>query len=376
MNFTSLPESDWQWLKSKEDLNQLLAQAQKIPVLALDLEADSMYRYHTRICLIQISSPEQNWICDPFDFEFIPELTQILDQCLLLMHGSDYDLRLMKSFWNYTPKNIWDSHMAGRFIGLTQLGLGALVQEYCQISLDKKFQKADWTKRPISPEMLDYAAHDTQFLFTIYDKMTLKLQELERFDWCNQSTKHFLETNSISFDGNNDDSWRIKNSSKLPRKGLAYLKILWKWRENLALEFDAPPFKIVANEQLLSASFQLSTGKSLLAAFDRLPRRITLDTFAPYLEEIKNVEFMNEKEYPIKPHDRGIILKGPATTRFEHIKEYRDRISLSLNLDPALLISKNQMVYLSEKPHSYAEQLLPWQSELLKNEINPIFWDI
>ena len=178
---------------SEESLANLLADLELYEMAAVDTEADSMYHYTTRLCLIQITIGEHHYIVDPLCGLDLAPLFKARAMQTLIFHGADYDLRLLWQTYGFSPKHIFDTMLAAKILGEDRLGLADLVREYFGEELKKENQRADWTTRPLPLEMCEYAIHDTFYLHELCAILVEKLQAAGRMEWLTEQCDALIE---------------------------------------------------------------------------------------------------------------------------------------------------------------------------------------
>ena len=162
-------------IDTQEKLAAFLPVVNAAAWLAIDTEADSLHAYPEKVCLIQISTAAGDRLIDPLaDMDITPFLAALAGR-ELIFHAADYDLRLLKKHHDFVPTEIFDTMLAARLLGEKQFGLGALVEKFLGVKLDKGPQKADWAQRPLTPRMEIYARNDTRFLKTLEEKLRAEL---------------------------------------------------------------------------------------------------------------------------------------------------------------------------------------------------------
>jgi ribonuclease D len=165
--------SDWQ---------RCLAQLQKYPRLAIDLEANSLFAYREQVCLIQISIPNQDYIVDPLAKIDLSPLGAIIGDPAVekVFHAAEYDLLLIKREFGWRLQNLFDTMWATRILGYDRCGLANILESFYGVSLDKKHQRANWCKRPLTTSQLAYARMDTHYLLRLRDDLAAELDEAGR----------------------------------------------------------------------------------------------------------------------------------------------------------------------------------------------------
>lgn len=222
--------------------------------IALDTEAASFHRYHDRVYLVQLSTPERTAVIDPLTIDDLGRLGVLMAdrEVEKIFHDADYDLRLLHHEHGFQAHHLFDTRIAAQLLGEPGIGLGALLERYLDVRPDKRFQRADWAARPLTPAMLDYAAGDTAHLYELRDILRTKLVEAGRLGWAEEEFE-LLEHNKWDR-GTNDPRETfigLKGARALERRGLALLRELYAWREETASKLDRASFRLAGNEVLL-----------------------------------------------------------------------------------------------------------------------------
>ena len=243
-------------------LTDFLPHLDPVDRAAVDTEADSLHVYREKLCLIQISLPNDvHALVDPLaDFSLEP-LYQAFKGKTIVLHGADYDLRLLRRAGGFVADAIFDTMLAARLIGRREFSYAALVKAEFGIELTKGSQKANWARRPLTPTMAEYAQNDTRYLLEIADRLEGTLNQLGRWEWFEQSCARALASAAIERERDTEDSWRINGSGVLRGRAAATLRELWHWREEEARVVDRPTFHILRNEDLLNAAKGFAAGE-------------------------------------------------------------------------------------------------------------------
>jgi ribonuclease D len=359
----------YQLIERPEQLAPLYAALDRVDEIALDTEADNLYRYRTAICLLQIQADREIYLVDLLAGLPLGELWPRLEQKHLVMHGSDYDLRLLRGLCDFKPRSLFDTMFAAQLLSIQRFGLAALLEQFFGVKLDKDHQKANWSQRPLERDMLDYAALDVHHLPALRDKLTAALAELGRVSWLQQRCQWQIEVARDGFAGPDENSFRVGGAEKLGPRGLAVLFQVWQWRERWAEKLDTPPFKVTGNEMLMRISRAADDGLPLQEVLHvHLGRRH--DRLFPTLADAVRQGFaMDPRTLPRRERRREFApLTSDELARQDRIKADRDRLAQGLNLDPTLIATRTQLTAVARNPASIDEVLLPWQAELLKHE--------
>lgn len=235
------------------DWQDCLAALQREPRIALDLEANSMYAYRERVCLIQISIPEQDYIVDPVKHLELSGLGELLaDEAVeKVFHAAEYDLLLLKKEYHWEMNNLFDTMWAARILGYHQYGLANLLEHLYGLKLDKQYQKSNWCKRPLSPQQLTYAQHDTHHLLRLRDHLAAELAAAGREK---EALEIFLDQTRV-IPGNHDfdpeNFWSIHGVQELSGQQRAILKAINIFRDQEAQRRNQPLFKVFSDRTML-----------------------------------------------------------------------------------------------------------------------------
>lgn len=360
---------NYQFIDRSEQLAPLYAAIDRCTEIALDTEADNLFRYRTRICLLQIHAAGEIYLVDLLADLPLDPLWQRLAAKPLIMHGSDYDLRLLWEFCRFQPMELFDTMFAAQLLNIPRFGLAALLLQYFGVELDKDNQKANWSQRPLDRDMLDYAAMDVFHLFGLRDRLRDELAKLGRLEWFEQKCRWQIEVGRDGFSAPDENAWRISGSEKLRGRGLPVLHAIWLWRESWAEKINTPPFKVVGNEML---------GRIARAADEERPIDEVLyvnlgrrhDRLYPSLAEAVRQGFETDPHsLPRRERRRDFAPMTPdELARQDRLKADRDRLAQSLNLEATLIATRAQLVQIARDPSSIEKVLLPWQANILKAE--------
>jgi ribonuclease D len=245
-------------------LGRLVDALRHEPAVALDTESNSFHVYRERVCLLQLSTREQDWVVDPLAVDVRPLGELLCDGRETVLHGADYDVRCLRREYAWRLPRLFDTMVAARRLGRAGLGLSALVEARFGVRLSKANQRSDWGRRPLSPDQLAYAALDTHYLLPIAEELRL---ELAKQGLADQALAEFqriatVEPKERVFD---QEGWRrLKGARDLDAPGKAVLRALWISREARASEADRPPFKVLSEQTMVEiAKLRPTTGEAL-----------------------------------------------------------------------------------------------------------------
>ena len=330
-----------------------------------------MHSYETKLCLIQFAVSGRLAIIDPLALtdHGLAMFPEFIDQFeAVWMHGADYDISLFRMTFDWAPGKILDTQIGARFLGAERFGLANLLEEEYGVQVSKQSQKADWSRRPLSEKMLDYAFNDVRYLIDLGQKIESRLEKLNRKAW-------FLETCSNarrSAFGRNDkparDQWRISGWGKLSPKGLNYLKYLWLWRDEECRRLDRPAFKFLSNQELIRLASNLEADRK-----PNPPHYLRSNYIRRMGVAIAKAREIPAEDFPSK-RVRGT---GPKLdideSHFGRIRAKRDAVAQELKLEPTIIATRGGMEMLAAKnlnENDRGEILLNWQKEVLGDVVN------
>ena len=305
--------------------------------LAVDLEMDSLHHYQEKVCLIQISTRSDHWLIDPLTIGDLTPLAAPLGNpdIMIVMHGADYDVRSLHRDYGIEITNLFDTMIAARFLGVTEFGLAALLKAYFSVELDKKFQKADWSIRPLSDQMCDYAAADTAYLLGLYDLLQQKLEGVKRSDW--QSEECHLVTRVRIAEKNGPLFLYCKGAGKLKGRSLAALENLLQMRDRKARELDRPVFKVMPTELLLELASHMPAGVDDLAAIKGMTPKLAERYGKRFIAALDEARQMPEQHLPGFPRQKKQEQSEATKDLIRALKTWREHESSALGIDPGVL---------------------------------------
>jgi ribonuclease D len=330
--------------------------------LAVDTEADSFHHYEPKLCLIQLSFGERDLLLDPLAGPDVAALRRAFEDPALrkVLHAADYDLRMLKRHLDLEICPVFDTMIAARLCGERSYGLAALLQKYLGVTLDKRYQMADWSTRPLSPGMRAYAARDTRYLIALAEILERRLIELGRARWAAEEFAGLAAPTPAKDETLRPAPYlRISGAVGLTRRELGVLRELAELRERSAASADVPPFRI-ANDAVLVAQARQSVSGPVPDAAGWNPRWAS---GVPAAIERALAASADTWPEPIEARRRA-LLDPELEARIRQVSRERDRLAGELGLDPTLIASRKQL----EQALTSAERSRPlraWQRELL-----------
>lgn len=343
-------------------LEELLPRIASLDQVAIDTEADSLHCYREKLCLLQLSLPDSDHVVDPLAGFDLATLARALAGKTIVLHGADFDLRLLRRSFDFKAYRVFDTVIAARLLGIREFSLAALVQRYFGVELSKGSQKANWAQRPLPQRMIEYAINDTHYLLSMAAKLEAELKEAGRFEWFEQSCQRALEQSLVDRTRDADEVWRINGSGKLRGQAAAVLRELWKWRDAEAEAADRPPFHILQNQALINAAERFTAGENPdFRHFSARRRQGFVEAAARGLQS-------SEADWPVFHRRLGTRPTPEMVRRTEALRQRRDEITSKLGLEPSFLAARGALEAIASEPASALELLAPWQRQLLELE--------
>lgn len=366
-------------VEDSKNFARLLADLERSEEIAVDTEGDSFFSYPEKVCLIQITALERDWLVDPLAGFDISGLGRILADPtkLKVFHDGEYDVVSLKRDHGFQFKNLFDTRVAAAALGTANPGLASVLEERFQIKLDKSLQRSEWSRRPLTAKQIRYAQLDTHFLVQLMhgqkDELATRKRTMIVEGECRRLER--LQPPDASFDP--DEFVRIKGARDLQPLERRILRELYVLREKMALELGRPPFKVIGNESLVAIAaskprtmFQLGRvdgishgqarrlGQGILAAIERANELGPL-TKLPRLPNREGTSGFTEQE----------------TELHERLKQWRKGAAASAGIDSAYLVNRHVLLRIAGKrPRSpealeKIEGIEPWQIEELGKPI-------
>lgn len=235
-------------------LKELVEQLLQEPIVAVDTESNSLYAYQEQVCLIQFSTSEQDFLVDPLVFADLSPLSVLFSNPEIekVFHAAEYDVLTLKRDFGYTFKNLFDTMLAARILGWKEFGLGPILRDKFGIRLNKRFQRANWGKRPLPPDMLDYARLDTHFLIPLRDRLQSELKGQNRWALAMEDFERLRHVNGRAPEDLAEACWKVSGSYDLDPQRAAVLQELCLYRDGVAQELNRPLFKVIHDRSLLA----------------------------------------------------------------------------------------------------------------------------
>jgi ribonuclease D len=363
------------YLDKPAAVERFLEEIGDVKELALDTEGASFHRFLDRIYLLQISTRSRNAIIDPLPIGSPPKLGALLQakNVEVVFHDADYDLRLLHQDYGWHVTNIFDTRVAAQLLGIKSFGLAALLDQFFDVKLDKKHQRADWSMRPLPQDMLEYAAQDTRYLLQLRDHMKAELERRGRWHWAQEEFAR-LEGTRWETEAEMEGFLRLKGARDLTRRELAVLREVSHWREKMAEQLDRATFRVMGNEVLFELARLAPRNVGELSSIKGMPKGMIERAGADLIGAIRRGLEAPEAELPKFPRGQRWNKDRDFDDRVSRLKSVRDAAATRLELDPGVLCSRERLENVARtKPKTIEElqnvpDLRRWQIEEMGDE--------
>ena len=357
-------------VQSRTDYAQFLRHVSGQPWLALDTESDSLFRYAPKVCLIQITAPADpaekfslssptnvvDYLIDPLQLRKLSELGEILadDSTDIILHAAENDILTLQRDLGFRLRRIYDTQLAARILGKQGVGLANVLYEEFGVVSDKRMQRTNWGKRPLTPQQLTYAQIDTHYLPALRARQMSKLEETKRFEEARAAFR-MLETTEYR-PPEPRTVWQIKKIRSVDEKDLGVLKAIWEWREEFSRQTDRPPFKVLGENSMILLSQKRPKSLHLLREIPGLGARQVTWFGKELLEAIQRGKRLPTPQRPAPVRKIEPLLTRSAKKRFESLRQWRTKTAESRGVDPDIVFSNETLLQIATcQPTSLAE---------------------
>lgn len=334
------------WVDRLEPFKNMIADLSKQTRVAVDTESNSLHAYREQVCLIQFSTPEQDYILDPFVFKDLSALAPLFGDPRIekIFHAAEYDLICLKRDFDFHFANIFDTMYAARVLGYQYVGLDNMLAEKLEIKVDKRHQKADWAARPLTASQIDYARFDTHYLFQLRDILEKELEEKGRLRLAQEDFARACNV-ELPAQKTNGASWRRFSARKdVSTRELTILSELCSFRDQLAERMNRPPFKVVDDEMLLDIARNIPEKDVDLAGIGLSPKQIRL-----WGEEILNA-VRRGADAPLVTREQAKRPSDAILRRLEKLKNWRKLTAKETGVESDIVLPKVYLSLLAENP--------------------------
>ena len=345
--------------KLRQTADALMAE----PVVAVDTESNSLFAYHEQVCLIQFSTPTQDFLVDPLSLDDLSPLAPLFSDPEIekIFHAAEYDLIMLDQDFSFSFCNLFDTMIAARILGWKAVGLGSLLQKHFGIKTEKKYQRANWGKRPISAEMLAYAQLDTHYLIPLRNLIKAELDRTGRWPL---AAEDFQRACQVHIPAGHAEAafWRINGARDLSPQQQAVLREVCRYRDRKARALDRPLFKVISNKALLKIAAACPRSLRELEAVNGISAKQVRWLGKGLLDAVERGLSASPPKIPRKQRPDDAFLQ-----RVDDLRQWRKGEAQTIGVESDVILPKNLLYEIAEaNPHT-EEQLAalmvstPWR---------------
>ncbi len=341
---------EYSFIEKSSELNKIAGLLGKEKTLAFDMEADSLYHFREKVCLLQAATQTASFVIDPLQIKDLAPLKNIFlnPEITKIFHGADYDVRSLFRDFRFRIKNLFDTQIACMFLGLEGTGLDAVLQQKFKVHLNKKYQKKDWSIRPLPEEMIHYASRDVSYLIPLADLLKKDLEEKGRLDWVKEECE--LQSRVRPAPLNKDPMFlKFRGAGRLNRRNLVVLEELLQVRKKFAAKKDRPLFKVISNAAIMKIAKNSPISVKSLEASNTLSKKQINMHGKDLVEAVKRALKLPTDNLPVYPVNRAPAVSVSVPGRITAIKRWREKKAVELGLDPAVFCNKALMTAIAKQ---------------------------
>jgi ribonuclease D len=351
----------------------VLAQAlSKEGTIAVDTESNSLYAYKEQVCLIQFSTPHQDFLVDPLALDDMSPLGPVFANPNIekVFHAAEYDLLCLKRDFDFQCSNLFDTMIAARTLGREEVGLGALLEAEFKVRLDKRFQRADWGERPLPRELLAYARMDTHYLVALRDRLRGELEKRGLLALAEEDFNRMTHVNGRALDARSPDPWRVSGAYDLNPQQAAVLRELVHYRDQAARSANRPLFKVLNDTTLLEIAFRMPRSLRQLDGIAGMTQGQIYRHGQRLLEAVTRGSKAEPVFPPRSPRPNEQVLE-----RLDLLKRWRKEVGLQMGVKSDVILPRDVLQALAETNPRSPEELadlmkeVPWRLERFGGQI-------
>lgn len=349
-------------------------------LVALDTESDSLFSYYPKICLIQISTSsldEDNservvdYLIDPLRFDALQPLGQLLADptCLAIIHAAENDIYLLQREFDFSVAKLFDTQLAARILGWPRAGLAAILEDQFGVVSNKKMQRTNWGKRPLTPEQIAYAQMDTHYLPALRERQIRELQERDRWEEALEAFGQLTATDYRARVAAERSVWQMKEARSIPHAQTGVLESVWLWREHEAQHQDRPPFKIVSNQVLVDLVQRQPSSLNQLHELRSLSPSEIQRYGAMILQAVREGKTRPLPPLPESTPRYEQWLDKAVLERFDTLRHWRSNTAANRGVAPEIVFTNEVLLEIAKRQPRTVEELQtieaigPWKAK-------------
>ena len=360
------------WISRPAALDRMMTELENCRILAVDTESNSLYAYYEKVCLIQVSNGEKHYLVDSLALKDLSPLGAMFSnpEVETIFHAAEYDLIGLKRDFGFTFANLFDTMHAGRILGRKALGLASMLEIEFNIKLDKRFQRANWGRRPIPPEMQHYASMDVIYLIPLRKRLREALIAADRLQLAEEDFARLCDVSITTPPNQSEQCWRLAGGKHLGAQQLTVLMELCRYRDQAARSANLPPFKILGKQAMLDIAISQPTSVSDLKTTKALSQKQTERHGKALVEAVRR----SLKQQPVKrPH--GSHTDEQVANRIDALRNWRKQAARTMGVESDVIMPRYLIEDIANaNPHNREDladllQSTPWRLQRFDGQI-------
>ena len=353
------------FVNTPDKLNQMISDLMKEPIVAVDTESNSLYAYQEHVCLIQFSIPEKDFLVDPLAVSDLSGLAPLFASAEIekIFHAAEYDLIMLDQDFKFKLSNLFDTMVAARILGWKAVGLGSILQEQFGIHVQKKYQRANWGRRPLPEEMLTYAQLDTHYLIPLRKRIKAELESSGRWPLAQEDFERGCQVNTHHNQHDSANCWRVNGARDLEPQQLAVLQELCEYRDQIAASTNRPLFKVINNSTLLSIAETCPRSANELEAIKGISHKQVRWLGRGLLSAVqRGLNAKQTPKIPYKPRPSDAYL-----LRVDKLRQWRKNTGRAMGVESDVVLPKDLLYEFAEtNPNNFGQvseimSEVPWR---------------
>jgi ribonuclease D len=350
------------WVAGATGLDRLVNDLSQQTMIGVDTESNSLFAYQEQVCLIQFTAGANDYLVDPLAMLDLSKLGPIFADPAIekVFHAAEYDMICLKRDFGFEFNNLFDTMQAARVLGKAGLGLGTMLEEHFGIQADKRLQRANWARRPLSPEMMAYARMDTRYLATLREILRQELVEAGRLELAEED---FLRLTRVTAGSHENGSWwRLSGVQDLSPRQAGVLTQLFAYREERAKAMDQPPFRVLPNQSLVELARLMPRKRGELSQIFGLSPKL-IDRFGDGILDAVARGIVGPPAYrPLVQRPSDAVLN-----RLENLRNWRKLSAREMGVESDIILPRDVLEQIAERnPQDLTElghimEILPWR---------------
>jgi len=348
-----LKNTELVWVDQPQQLRAVLDELAAQPILAVDTESNSLYAYQEQVCLIQFSTPQKDILIDALVLTDLSPLAPIFssESILKVFHAAEYDLICLFRDYGFRFNYLFDTMIAARTLGFQHVGLGALLEKYFQIRMNKKYQRANWGKRPIKPDMLEYARLDSHYLIPLQEHLRRELEASGLWELALEDFRRQTHGIQDTTESGKEDFWKLRGARDLSPEKAAILKSLYQFRESKAKKQDRPPFKVISHQALVDIANACPKNREDLAALPSINERLVNRYGRELVQAVWDGKHAPPESPPSNHH-----LDYAVFNRIDTLREWRKNTGRKMGVPSDVVLPRDVLTRIAQaNPNTLAE---------------------